>query len=114
VNYRFVTFACASAATSSTTAPSTIAPSASQSPPTGTPTPSAEVSTAVSPGSEGPTAPGGEFVVLPESVAVDTTPDRALAFTGTDVFTMTALGFMTIVAGLALLRWRQGARRPGA
>jgi hypothetical protein len=56
-------------------------------------------------------APSGQFQVSPESVTADEpTSSGGLAFTGTDIFTMTTAGLILIAGGTALVRLRRGAK----
>jgi hypothetical protein len=104
-----------------TTAPPTTQPPVTQ-PPTTTP-PSLAPTTVTSPttptspppqppSSEAPqTTVGDESQVSPEQVVSDTpTETQGLAFTGTDTYTLTAVGLVLVAGGVALLRLRRGAR----
>lgn len=100
-----------------TTAPPTTAPPTTA-PPTTTPTSNVAPTTVTAPPTTTPTSatpsttpPSDEQQVSPEQVVSDTpTETQGLAFTGTDTFTLTAVGLMLVAGGVALLRLRRGAR----
>jgi hypothetical protein len=97
VNDRFVTLACVPPPAPPTTAPPTTA-----APTTAAPT--------TAPTTVAPTTVAEVSEVSPEQVVAEN-PEEGLAFTGTDVATLTVAGAAMTAGGFGLLRWRRGPRR---
>jgi hypothetical protein len=124
VNDRFVTLACVpTELPAATTGPGTVPPvTAPDVVTTFAPVPtSTEAPSTSSTNSEPSTGPDSTLEVSPESVAAGDTgpnvpttaaPAAGLAFTGANLTGLVLLGLVDVFAGVAVLLWRRGARRP--